>query len=320
MSKIRLNTELRNKMFNKIKNVFEEEMTQEKEAYLQARENVDTEYKSAFELAKTIVERAYPPEDVKVLRHFKSKYGSPCDVVAKDKCFYFAHTESVDEDNNQTETKSHFDFGLYGNTNGSEYSSDEGRKFAYAYYRDELKANGLNADILAQQEGKQDNPHKTKHQDANDKFLGYNSRYYNDDNIGIVRDFGKAFELDVIGTSHCRSRTIACTKDEYERLEQWRVAKGNLVVAHQKWIDTIQKQCDELKIGLKAYRYMSEAIELATALGINVDEAELIRTNSTGLTIYNPTNLADRIKGMKNKTMTREQKILLRKQYEQSMN
>ena len=163
MSKIRLNTELRNKMFNKIKNVFENENTQEKEAYLLARENVNQEYKSAFELAKTIVERAYPPEDVKVLRHFKSKYGSPCDVVAKDKCFYFAHTENVDDEGKETSTQSHFDFGLYGNLNGSEYSSDEGRKFAYVYYRDELKLNGLNADILAEQEGKQDNPHKTKH-------------------------------------------------------------------------------------------------------------------------------------------------------------
>jgi len=307
-------------LFNKIKNVFEEEMTQEKEAYLVARENVDTEYKSAFELATEIVERSYPPEDVKVLRHFKQKYGSPCDVVAKDKCFYFAHTESVDEDNNQTETKSHFDFGLFGNLTGSEYSNDEGRKFAYAYYRDELKDNGLNPDIIAQQEGKQDNPHKTKHQDANDKFLGHSSSYHSSDNVGMSKTFNDQYLLDVIGTSYCRSRTIACTKDEYERLEQWRVAKSQLVSTHQKWIDSINKQCEELKIGLKAYRYMSEAIELADALGIKVDEAELIRTNSTGLTIYNPTNLAERIKGMKNTTMTRAQKILLRKQYEQSMN
>jgi hypothetical protein len=29
----------------------------------------------------------------------------------------------------------------------------------------------LNADILAEHEAKQDNPYKTKHQDANDKFL-----------------------------------------------------------------------------------------------------------------------------------------------------
>ena len=115
-------------------------------------------------------------------------------------------------------------------------------------------------------------------------------------------------------------RSIACTKDEYERLEQWRVAKSQLVSTHQKWIDSITKQCDELKIGLKAYRYMSEAIELADALGIKIDEAELIRTNSTGLTIYNPTNLAERIKGMKNKFMSREAKILARKKYEASIN
>ena len=44
MSKIRMNTELRNKLFNKIKNVFENEDTQEREAFLQAREDVDRQY------------------------------------------------------------------------------------------------------------------------------------------------------------------------------------------------------------------------------------------------------------------------------------
>jgi hypothetical protein len=66
--KIRMNTELRNKLFNKIKHTFENESTQERESYLQARENVDTQYKSAFNLATQIVERAYPPEDVATLR------------------------------------------------------------------------------------------------------------------------------------------------------------------------------------------------------------------------------------------------------------
>ena len=312
-----MNTEFRNKLSNRYKEFAEQEMTQEREAYLLARENVNEQYKSAFELARQIVERAYPPEDVKVLRHFKSKYGSPCDVVAKDKCFYFAHSEDVDEDNNQKETSSHFDFGLYGNLNGNEYSSDEGRKFAYAYYRDELKAKGLNADILAEQEGKNDNPYKTKHIEQNDKELGYRSSYHSDNNTGLTRDYNSHFELDVIGTSHCRSRTIPCSKIEYEQLEQWRMAKANLVAKHQTWVDTITSQCNEIKTGLKAYKFLSEGIELMENLGVQIDEAELVRCNSTGLTIYNPTNLAERIKGMKNKTMTREQKILLRKQYEE---
>ena len=108
----------------------------------------------------------------------------------------------------------------------------------------------------------------------------------------------------------------AYLKNEYELFEQWRMSKAKVVSTHQTWVNSIMKQCDQLKIGLKAYRYMSEGIELAKELGIELDEAELIRTNSTGLTIYNPTNLANMIKGMKNKNQTREAKILARKEYE----
>jgi hypothetical protein len=323
MSKIRMNTELRNKLFNKIKNVFENEDTQEKEAFLQAREWVDEKYVMASQLAKEVVERSYPTEDVATLRHFKKKYGQPCDVVAKDKCFYFAHNEDVDDEGETKETKSHFDFGLFGNLNGSEYDSEEdGKKFAVAYYREDLKAMDCNPDIFAQQNENKDNPHKTKHVDECMKALGYSGHSYHgtSENTGMAKTFNEQYYLDVIGTSYCRSRAIACTKNEYEQFETWRIAKGNLVVNHQKWIDTIQKQCDQLKIGLKAYRYLSEGIELATELGIQVDEAELIRTNSTGLTIYNPSNLASMIKGMKNKNQSREAKILARKQYEESLN
>ena len=205
---------------------------------------------------------------------------------------------------------------MYGNLNGNEYGSDEDcDHFAHAYYREELKANGCNPDIIAQQSGKDSNPHKTKHIDANNKFLG-KGRY--DENIGMTSKFNKQFELDVIGTSHCRSRAIACTYDEYQIFLAWREAKAKVVSTHQTWIDSIGKQTEQLKIGLKAYRYLSEGIELAKELGIELDEAELCSTNSTGLTIYNPSNLANLIKGMKNKTQTREQKIALRKQYEQS--
>ena len=57
-------------------------------------------------------------------------------------------------------------------------------------------------------------------------------------------------------------------------------------------------------------------MELCTELGLNITDAEIIRTNSTGLTIYNPKNLADRIKGMKNKKeKTREEKIAERMAY-----
>ena len=312
-----MNTEYRNKFYNRIKDVFEKEETQEQQAFLQAREDFNDRQQKVFNLAKIVVERSYPKEDVNTLRVFKKKYGDPCDVVAKDKCFYFAHQEDVDDEGESKETKSHFDFGLYGNLNGQEhYGSEDNDHFAHAYFREELKEKGCNPDIIAQQSGKDSNPHKTKHVDMCNKALGKDSRYNNDDSIGMTKDFNAPFYADVIGTSYCRSRAIACTKKEYEIFLQWRSAKAKVVSTHQTWINSIMKQCDQLKIGLKAYRYLSEGIELASELGIKVDEAELIKTNSTGLTIYNPSNLANMIKGMKNKNQTREDKINERLKYE----
>jgi hypothetical protein len=321
MSKIRMNTELRNKILNRYRESAEQENTQELESMKQAREHVDMIYPRTFERATGAVERAYPSEDVKTCRTLKQKYGDPLDVVAKDKCFYFSYAKENPSEDEDKEVSEHFDFGLYGDVDTANgYGRDEsGKKFAYAYYRDELKAKDLNPDILAQQNGKDDNPHKTKHIDLNDKALGYSgySRYNaSDDNVGIAKDFDKQYELDIIGTSHCRSRTIACTQDEFLIFKMFKQAKGQLIVCHQKWIDSITKQCEAMKTGLKAYRYLSEGVELMTELGVHCDEADLIRTNSTGLVIYNPVNLASMIKGMKNTTITREQKIAIRKAYQ----
>ena len=321
MSKIRMNTELRNKILNRYKESAEQENTQELEAMKQAREGVDRVYPEAFELATQVVKRSYPEEDVLTCRTLKKKYGDPLDVVAKDKCFYFSYARENPSEDEDKEVSEHFDFGLYGDLGDSNYSRGEtGKQFAYAYKREELKAKECNPDILAQQNGKDENPYKTKHIDANDKALGYSgySSHNSDDdrNIGIAKDFDSQFYLDIIGTSHCRSRTIACTQNEFQVFQMLKQAKGQLIVCHQKWIDSITKQCDAMKTGLKAYRYLSEGVELMTELGVNCDEADLIRTNSTGLVIYNPVNLANMIKGMKNTTITREQKVAFRKQYE----
>jgi len=321
MSRIRMNTELRNKILNRYRESAESENTQELEAYKQAREGVDRVYPEAFNLATTVVERAYPSEDVKTCRTLKQKYGEPLDVVAKDKCFYFSYARENPGEDEDKDVSEHFDFGLFGDVDDKNYHNESGKLFAYAYYRDELKAKDLDADILAKQNGKDDNPHKTKHIDLNDKALGYSgysSYKARDNNVGFAKDFDKQYELDIIGTSHCRSRTIACTQDEFILFQCFKQAKGQLIVCHQKWIDSITKQCEAMKTGLKAYRYLSEGVELMPELGVDCDEAELIRTNSTGLVIYNPVNLASMIKGMKNTTITRDQKIAVRKAYEQN--
>jgi hypothetical protein len=328
MTKIRMNTEFRNKILNRYVDHAEKENTQEREAYLQSIEKVDELYPHAFNVATQVVMRSYPTEDVLTCKSLKKKYGSPLDVVAKDKCFYFSYAKDKlekDEDEDDRNVSEHFDFGLFGDVSeSSSYGNETGKQFAYAYKREELKAKECNADIFAQQNEKQDNPHKTKHIEANDKALGY-SRYNsynseNDNNIGMTKEFDRQYYLDIIGTSHCRSRTIACSKEEFLIFKIWKQAKANVITCHQKWIDSIEKQKQAMKTGLKAYRYLSEGVELMTELGITIDEAELVRVNSTGLTIYNPVNLASMIKGMKNTTMTREQKIALRMEYEKKQN
>ena len=324
MQKIRMNTEFRNKILNRYVDSAEKENTQEREAFLQAREDVDKAYQVAFPVAQQVMTRHFPKEDVDTCRALKKKYGSPLDVVAKDKCFHFAYIEDrpLKEDENESDLKKeeHFDFGLYGNVGEGRYDDRTGEEFANAYYREELKANGKNADIFPQMKDKDDNPHLTKHRDENKKFLGYSGySSYNSDNdntTGMTQKFDSQWYLDIIGTSHCRSRTMTCTKDEFMIFTLLKQAKSNLITCHNKWIASIEKQKQAMKTGLKAYRYLSEGVELMKELGIEIDEAELVRTNSTGLTIYNPVNLASMIKGMKNTTQTREQKIAERLLYE----
>jgi hypothetical protein len=318
MSRIRLNQEYRNKIANRMRVHLEQENTQEKEKYLKVREEIKPLQDQTWKLAKEIVSRHYTPEDIKMAYHLQNKFEN-VDTIAKDSCFHFGYNGEVESrDHNdrpiveEKYIESHFDFKIDGNINGEEHNKSQ--DFGYAYFRDELKGReGCNPDINIEMKDKQSNPHQTKIQDANDKYLGTSGG--RDNQTSYAREWNNDYVLDLIGREYCRDRSIACTENEYAILMSWQQAKGQLIMAHEKWIDSILNQMKEIKMGLKGYKYLDEAIELCTELGLSVNDAEIIRTNSTGLVIYNPKNLADRIKGMKNKSISREQKIALRKAY-----
>ena len=319
MSRIRLNQEYRNKIANRMRVHLEQEDTQEKEAYLKAKEEMKPLQDITWKLAEQIVRRHYTPEDVKMAYHLQNKFDN-VNTIAKDSCFHFGYMGKV-EDRDQNDKpimkdkyiESHFDFKLNGNINGKEY--DNNQDFGYAYFRDELKGReGCNPDINIEMKDKESNPHQTKFCDANDKYLGTNGG--RDNQTSYAREWNNDYVLDLIGREYCRDRSIACNKEEYDTLMFWQQKKGHLITCHEKWITSVLNQMKEIKLGLKGYKYLDEAIELCTELGLSVNDAEIIRTNSTGLVIYNPKNLADRIKGMKNKNVSRKDKILARIQYE----
>ena len=216
-----------------------------------------------------------------------------------------------EEEYHNNEVKKHFDFKLSGNLNGSEY--DRSDDFAYAYYRDEMKERNLNPDINIEQEDNQNNPHWTKHKDANSKFIKE-----------VENDFNDNFACDVIGTSYCRSRAIACTKEEFQRMNEFIQMKSNLVKYHQEWQRGIREDMKDIKSSLKLLRNLDEGIDLAnkTFEAIDIDsrleESQIIRSNSTGLVLYSPENVANRIAERRKAKLTREEKIALYKQMQSS--
>ena len=72
-----------------------------------------------------------------------------------------------------------------------------------------------------------------------------------------------------------------------------------------------------MKEVLKGYKYLDEALEFAKESDLKIDEAEIIRCNSSGLMIYNPKNASQMLKAMKNKSVSRAQKIADRLLYEE---
>ena len=91
-------------------------------------------------------------------------------------------------------------------------------------------------------------------------------------------------------------------------------------MAHYNWIKSVLKQMKFVKEVVKSYKYLDEAIEFANESGLALSDAEIIRTNSTGLTFYNPKLASEHLKSMKNKFVSREQKIADRIKYEGSRN
>jgi len=321
MARIRLNQEYRNKVANRMRVHIEQENTQEKEKFFQLRENFKAIQDKTWELAKVCVERQYPKKDVDMAHYLQDKYPN-VNTIAKDSCFHFGYMGKPEEkDEEDKYITKHFDFRLSGDYDGVDGQDDidgyrpQSKDFGYAYFRDELKAQDqCNPDITIEMEGKDRNPYEQKYQDANDKYLGTSSGKNN--LVSYADQWDKQYELDLIGREYCRDRQIEVSRAEYKTFEMWQIAKGQLIMAHYKWIKSVLSQMKEIKIGLKQYRYLDEAIELCTELGLSVQDAEIIRCNSGGLVIYNPKNLADRIKGMKNKNITREDKIKERVLYE----
>ena len=174
MTRIRLNQEYRNKIGNRLRVHAEQEDTIEKQNYDNLKAQQIDINDNAWKIAEKIVRRHYTEDDVEKAYYLQNKFEN-VSTIAKDSCFHFHYmgeVESRDYDDNPIMEKKaiekHFDFRLNGSIdteNNSSYSRSD-NEYGYALFRDELKAqDNCNPDILIEQEGKDNNPHKTKYVD-----------------------------------------------------------------------------------------------------------------------------------------------------------
>jgi len=341
MSRIRLNQEYRNKIANRMRVHLEQENTQEKEKFFVLRENMKPLQDQTWKLAEQIVSRHYTPEDIKMAYHLQNKFPN-VNTIAKDSCFHFGYMakkegeeEKYEQDKNewsQTHEEQedkyitkHFDFRLDGNINGSENSRQN--DFAYAYFRDELKGKvskgeKCNPDINIEQkwgdgsgEENHSNPHWTQVDQANERELGLTGGKENP--TSYSREWNNDYQLDLIGREYCRDRQLSCDQKEFAILMTWQQAKSKLIMAHTKWIETILEQCKVLKAGLRDHVYLEQSIDMAKKMGLTISETDILATTSKGIVVSN-TDILNHLASLKNKTQTREEKILARIKYDQA--
>jgi len=344
MARVRNNQGHRSKILNIFMRPYlEQEHTQEREAYLQARETIKPLQDKTWQLAKQIISRHYTPEDIKMAYHLQNKFDN-VNTIAKDSCFHFGYMNKADgdvprsdgeygndnrhddnDDENDKYITKHFDFRLDGNINGSEDSRQN--DFAYAYFRDELKGKvnkgeKCNPDInIEQQWGKGDgesnssNPHWTQVDHANERELGLSGG--RDNQVSYAKQWNDDYQLDLIGREYCRDRQIGCDQKEFAILMTWQIAKSKLIQCHTTWIETILEQMKVIKAGLRDHVYLEQSIDMCKEMGLTINETDILATTSKGIVVSNK-DIVNHLASLKNKTKTRDQKILARQVYDQA--
>ena len=74
----------------------------------------------------------------------------------------------------------------------------------------------------------------------------------------------------------CRDRSIACEKQEYDTLMIWQQAKGQLIMAHEKWITSVINQVGKIKTWLKSWKYLDEALDFVQKQTVRLMKLRLL--------------------------------------------
>ena len=254
-------------------------------------------------LAETVVRHHQPQEDVDTIRSMIAKYNRSGGELYNDNCFFFTapprmETDS-DGDKRELVDEEHVKFSL-------------NEEFARSYYRDEIKAKGLNPDfhVAINENYDKRSPSYYAMESQVNKFTGHvTSSNDNNTDIRPKQEWEKDFQLTTIGSSYCHSRMFAVDQDTFKLFKSFNSLKSNVILCHEQLYEHVNNKMEKLRLGLKSYRYFDQAKSLADKLGIALNEGILNESSSMALSVYSPTNLADLLTDKVEQT--REEKIAI---------
>ena len=306
--KITLNSEKRKVIADQFQSFYEDKV---KDKLIQAKEQYDLMREKAKEQIEKVVRYHQPQEDVDTIRSMIKKYSGSGGELYNDNCFNVQMPITKVDDN------------------GKEYQADDevhvrfhmGRNFARAYYRDEMKAKGLNPDfkLSIHDDYSKRNPKYYNDESNCDKFLGF-STSSNDDKsiITPVAKWEEDFRLWVIGTSYCRSRNFKVDENTFNFFKMYVASADNVIKEHEQMYSYVEDKMQKVRLGLKSYRTFDQAKALADKVGVVLNETMMNESSSMALSIYSPENLANLLEDKE--VLTRDQKIAIARQQIEQIN
>ena len=314
--RLTLNAEKRKTIENVFQSHWEREDSPVVREWQQAKNAYDTMKPKVYELANNVVRSHQPQEDVDTIRSMIQKYDRSGGELYHDNCFNF-QTPIVNDEGEEDTDEIKIDFTLQPSLNGYHSSSE----FARAYYREEMKAKGLNPDYSYQWKEEKRNPRYYDHESACNKWLGVSNSSNEDKSITKPVQAWESddnYKLWVIGTSYCHTRQFKVDSTTFEIFKMFKKSQEDLVRTHEKIFNYTDEKMKKLRLGLKSYRYFDQAKALADKLGIALNESVLNESSSMALSVYSPENLASLLEDKVE--MTREEKIAYFKAQQQSVN
>ena len=191
-----------------------------KKAHQDAISTYNDMRKEAKVKIENLVRKHQPQEDVDTIRSMIKKYGDRNGgQLHEDNCFY------VRSDQPKIERDYHGDL-VEREQDVYVKFGDVGKEFLTSYYRDEMKAKGIDADYDVRIESyDKRNPTYYNSESAVNKFLGFGSRNdVSQSQIFPKDEWENDFKLWVIGSSYCHNRQFVADNETFKWFQSFKTA------------------------------------------------------------------------------------------------